>query len=186
VIARPTAGDYAAHPLDAQLKRLAATADDLAAALAGHDGAALGRRPAPRAWAAVEIVCHLRDIEEIVLLRFRQMLAMDEPKLIVAGDMPPDLEAWGLAPGEGPPVDPVRWAEERQYLRADATGALAAFRRRRDDTLAFLRRLTPAQWQRAGLHPSRGRVTLGDWPALMAGHDDNHLDQLRRALTGNA
>jgi hypothetical protein len=27
-------------------------------------------------------------------------------------------------------------------------------------------------------------MPFGDWTALMAGHDDNHLDQLTRALAG--
>jgi hypothetical protein len=182
----PTAGEYATQPLSTQLARLAATADDLAAATAGRGAAELARRPAPAAWAAVEIVCHLRDIEELVMLRFRMMLAMDEPRLIVAGDMPHPPQAWGLGPGDGPPVDPVRWAEERQYLVNEPSGALAAFRRRRAETLALLGRLTAEQWRRGALHPSRGRVTFAEWPALMAGHDDNHLDQLRRALAGRA
>ena len=30
--------------------------------------------------------------------------------------------------------------------------------------------------------PTRGAMTFGDFVALMAWHDDNHLDQLRRAL----
>jgi hypothetical protein len=29
-------------------------------------------------------------------------------------------------------------------------------------------------------------MTIGDWVAVMAWHDDNHLDQLRRALEGRA
>jgi hypothetical protein len=27
-------------------------------------------------------------------------------------------------------------------------------------------------------------MTYGDWVALMAAHDDNHLNQLKRALEG--
>jgi hypothetical protein len=49
-----------------------------------------------------------------------------------------------------------------------------------------LRKLEPDQWTRGGIHPVRGRFTLDDFATLMAWHDDNHLDQLRRALEGRA
>jgi len=182
----PTPAEYATQPLEAQLKRIATTADDLAAAMKGRSEADLGRRPAVGAWAAKEIVCHLRDIEELAMLRFRMMLAMDEPKLIVAGEMPHTPEAWGLAPGDGPPVDPARWAEERQYLAGDTAVALTAFRRRREESLALFRRLTPVQWERGAIRPNGARMVFRSWPAALAGHDDNHLDQLRRALAGRA
>ena len=100
------------------------------------------------------------------MIRFETILAGDEPKLL------------GL--------DPDRWAHERQYLTNDAGEAAAAFRRRRDETLAFLRKLAADQWARGGIHPVRGRFTIDDFATLMAWHDDNHLDQLRRALEGKA
>jgi hypothetical protein len=113
----------------------------------------------------VEVLCHLRDNEESFLDRFRQIVALDEPRF--------------------PRSNPDRWAEERQYLRHDAAAALAAFGRRRGETLEFLKALAPDAWQRAGVHlDSRGRRTLDEFLAVMAWHDDNHLDQLRRALDG--
>jgi len=57
---------------------------------------------------------------------------------------------------------------------------------RRDESLALLRTLTPEQWKRAGVHATRGPVTINDFVTLMAWHDDNHLDQLKRALEGKA
>jgi hypothetical protein len=83
-------------------------------------------------------------------------------------------------------LDPDRWAVERQYLRNDAAEAAAAFRARREESLAFMRRLSAADWERGGVHPVRGRFTLDAFLTLMAWHDDNHLDQLRRALEGTA
>ncbi|MBI4013418.1 MAG: DinB family protein, partial [Candidatus Rokubacteria bacterium] len=46
--------------------------------------------------------------------------------------------------------------------------------------------LSPQQSQRGGVHPTRGRMSVGDFVTLMAWHDENHLDQLRRALRGEA
>jgi hypothetical protein len=50
--------------------------------------------------------------------------------------------------------------------------------------LKFLRGLRREHWDRGGVHPTRGRMTITDFVGLMAWHDDNHLDQLRRALEG--
>jgi hypothetical protein len=160
----PTMEEYAKQPLEQRLARLERTADELASAMRGRGESVLSRRPDPKNWAAKEVVCHLRDTEESFLGRFEHIVAIPEAPLFG--------------------INPDRWAEERQYLRNDAGEALAAFHKRRAETLAFLRTLTPEQWQRGGVHPTRGRLTIGDFVTLMAWHDDNHLDQLRRALEG--
>jgi hypothetical protein len=161
----PTMEEYAKQPVPQRLGRLERTADELAAALRGQAETVLARRPDPKNWAAKEVVCHLRDTEELFSSRFELITALDEPKL----------------PSFGPPD---RWAEERQYLRNEAQEALRAFRKRREETVALLRKLTPEELQRGGVHATRGRITIDDFLTLMAWHDDNHLDQLRRALDG--
>jgi hypothetical protein len=98
------------------------------------------------------------------MARFQTIMAMDQPTFL--------------------PLDPDRWAADRQYLRNDATEALRTFRVRREETLAYLRGLTPVQWTRTGIHATRGRMSVGDFVALMTWHDDNHLEQPRRALRG--
>lgn len=162
----PTMEDIAKLSPEERLARMTRTADQLASAIAGQPEAALAQRPALKAWAAKEVICHLRDTEESFMTRFQTIAVMDEVKLL--------------------PADPDRWAEERQYLRNDAVEALHAFRRRRDESLAYLRGLSPQQWQRGGVHPTRGRMTVGDFVTLIAWHDENHLDQLKRALRGEA
>jgi len=159
-----TDGDLGMATLDEQLTRLERTADDLAGAMRGAPESALSKRPDGRNWCAKEIVCHLRDSEELFLTFFQAMLDVDEP----------------TCPGG----EPDRWAEDRQYMRNDAGEALLAFRRRRAESLAFLRHLRPADWDRVGVHPTRGRLTMRDFAGLIVQHDDNHLDQLRRALDG--
>jgi len=125
---------------------------------------------------------HARDTEEMFLLRLEAIAAVDEP-LIAAAGMGARMLA--LKP-DGQAAAPDRWAEDRQYLRNDAAEALATFRRLREGTLAHLAALSPEQWHRGGVHPRRGRLTVEDFVTDMAWHDDNHLDQLRRALAGNA
>lgn len=179
-----TREEYAKQPVAQRLERLERTAADLAAAIRGQSDAALARRPDGKSWAAKEIVCHLRDTEELFMVRFQTMLAMEDPKFPVLGEMPPDPAEWGIGEGVRPAIDPDRWAEERQYLRSDTAAALTAFRARREESSEFLRRLPLDQWERGSFHVTLGRLTYGDWVAIMAAHDDNHLAQLKRALEG--
>src|SRR5919201_2145430 len=179
-----TRDDYLRQPVEARLARLARAADDLDAAIRERDDAALSRRPAPRAWSAKEVVCHLRDIEELCLLRYHAMLAMDEPRMFVVGVTAKDPSAFGIIGGAPYPLDADRWAEERQYLRNDTAQAVDAFRRRRGEALGLLRALTREQWQRGGLVPTGAHVSFGELVAGSAAHDDTHLAQLARALDG--
>ena len=182
----PSREEYARQPVERRLARLARTPDELDEALRTRSADLLSRRPEPSSWSATEIVCHLRDVEELFRIRFHTILALDDPKILTLGADPEDLAAWGIGGRVGHPLDPDRWAEDRQYARNDPAGALAAFRRHREETLALLNPLSDAQWLLGGIHLRLGRLTLGDWVASLAAHDDNHLDQLRRALDDNA
>src|SRR5881628_3428928 len=174
-----TRDDDVKQPIEARLARLARAADELAAAIRGRDDAALSRRPEPKAWSAKEIVCHLRDIEELCVLRYHAMLAMPEPRMFVVGVTARDPVAFGIIGGAPYPLDADRWAEERQYLRSDTGEALGAFRRRRDEALGLLRALTPEQWERGGLVPTGARS-----PAVRDRDDGRRLLPAARLARG--
>ena len=162
-----TMEDYAKQPREQRMQRLTRTAEELAAAIKGQSDIVLSRRPDAKNWAAREVVCHLRDTEEVFGSRIEQILVMDvDPTLVV--------------------TNADRLAEERQYLRNDAGEALAAFRQRRAETLETFGKLTPSQWDKGGIHPALGRITIDGFLSVIAWHDDNHLDQLTRALQGRA
>ncbi|HEY7041017.1 MAG TPA: DinB family protein [Methylomirabilota bacterium] len=180
----PTFEEYRSLAAERSLGRLQETPPELDRALAARSDAELSKRPTAQSWSATEIVCHLRDVEELFQVRFHTVIALDEPRILVLGASAADLAPWRIGGAIGHPLDPERWAEDRQYVRNDGREALAAFRRRRTEVLTLLRSLTPAEWQRGGIHLGRGRLTLHDWTASLAAHDDNHLDQLRRALEG--
>jgi hypothetical protein len=114
----PTRDEWLNQSLQQRLDRLSRTADDLATAIRGQSDAALSRRPDVKNWSTKEVVCHLRDIEEMVILRFHMMFAMDDPKVLVVGAPPSDPSQWGIG-GDVLPLDGDRWAQERQYLRND-------------------------------------------------------------------
>lgn len=161
----PSVDAWFSRTPDERLARLASAPGQVAGLLQRRTARALARRPAPGAWAPIEVVCHLRDIEETFADRVTAILGMHEPVLPEVG-----------------PAD--RWAEDRQYLRHDAATALAHFRRRRGESLEMLVALSPSDWQRGGEHPARGRLSIDMLVALMAWHDDNHLEQLTRAVEG--
>ena len=175
--------DQLEHSRPDRLTRLAKTPEDLADAVRGRDDVALSRRSGPSEWSAKDVVCHLRDVEEVVILRFHMMLAMDDPKLLVLGREPSD-PTWGFSQEVPYPMDPDRWRLERQYERHDAGAALSAFHRRRGEVLTFLRALSAQQWERGSIHPSGERWAFDDWTAGLARHDDAHLRQLRDVLAG--
>ncbi len=149
--------------LVAQLKD---TADKYAGVIEDASLASLLRRPDEKNWSPVEIICHMRDVEELFSNRFQIMLVVETyefPSLVVD-----------------------QWAIDRQYLRNDAFEALSAFRRRREEMLKFLKTLKPELWERVGIHPKRGQMSIADNVKLIAVHDNNHLDQLKRALAGQS
>ena len=156
--------EYATKSREERYARLERTADELTAVIEGQSQEALTKRPDAKNWAAVEVICHLRDAEEGFAARFQMFLAMDDPKLLMA--------------------DTDRIAIDRQYIRCDAGEAIEAFRARRRETLDIFRALTPEQWPRGGIHPQHGRLTFENFLAIIAWHDDNHLDQIERALAG--
>lgn len=148
-----------------RLSRLADTPREIADAIAAVPPPSLTRRPTPAAWAPVEIVCHLRDLEESFHDRIALIVTTEEPRFVT--------------------TNPDRWCAERQYARHDAHEAARAFTRRRTETLAVFRGIEGDAWLRAGWQlDSRGRRTVDDFLTLIAWHDDNHLDQLSRALRG--
>lgn len=60
--------------------------------------------------------------------------------------------------------------------------SLALFRLLRNVNLQFLKQIMPEQWECSGIHAERGRITIRDLAVHMAGHDGNHIEQIRTIL----
>lgn len=114
--------------------------------------------PAPGKWSAGEIVAHLADCELVFGFRLRQTLAEDEPTI--------------------QPFDQDKWA--KAYSGIEPGEALAAFTALRKWNLLLLDAALPAAATRTVTHPERGTMTFQTIVETMAGHDLNHLGQLRR------
>jgi uncharacterized damage-inducible protein DinB len=133
---------------------------------AGLDDAAWRRRPAAGQWSALEVVCHLVDIEtDVYGLRVRRLARGEQDDF-----------------SGGPAFNADAWAAERRYNEADPGERLAAFRAERAKTLAALEgELDLARRWRSGSASGDLRGLL----ARFANHDAIHIGQLakvRRAL----
>jgi hypothetical protein len=114
--------------------------------------------PAPGKWSAAEIVCHLADCELAFGFRLRQTLAEDNHVV--------------------QPFDQEKWAAT--YTEISAKQALEAFSALRGWNLLLLAAALPAAAGKHVTHPERGTMTFQTIVETIAGHDLNHLGQLRR------
>ena len=115
-------------------------------------------------WSIVEIVCHLRDFDEIFYRRALMMLNEDEPRL--------------------PAYDHEAMAIELNYQQDDLDAAYQALRASRQRFIDFFAALGPAQWQRGGTHPERDSFSMTDAAMQVGMHDLDHLEQITRVLAG--
>lgn len=139
---------------------LAATPQALKAAIRGLPRKLLLFTPAPGKWSILEILCHMRDMErEAYLARYRRILTEDEPRL-------PDINGEALA-------------IERDYRNAKAAEVVREWLALRRENLQMLRKTGRAQWARAGVHETAGRLTMEDFIRRHAvGNDEAHLGQI--------
>lgn len=114
-------------------------------------------------WCLNEVLGHLRDVErEVNLPRIHTFLQEDNP-FIRADDT--DL-----------------WVAERGYAQQNGATALAEFVAARMETLAALKNLSDADWQRTGRHAIFGPITLLEQLGFVAEHDRVHIRQIYAAL----
>jgi predicted transcriptional regulator len=116
------------------------------------------KSPAPGKWSPAEILCHLADCELVFAFRLRQTLAEDNHVI--------------------QPFDQDKWAAT--YSSISAAQALATFSALRNWNLTLIHTALPAAAGRVVTHPERGAMTFQTIVETMAGHDLNHLGQLRR------
>src|SRR5580698_7744158 len=117
--------------------------------------------PAPGKWSAAEIIAHLADCELVFAFRLRQTLAEDAPTI--------------------QPFDQDKWAAT--YSGVPAKQALEVFSTLRGWNLRLIGQALPEAAERPTTHPERGAMTFLTIVETMAGHDLNHLGQLKKLST---
>lgn len=131
----------------------------IARAVAGLRKDQLRRRPAPSKWSINEIVGHLVDTEYVYGFRLRMALS-ESGRPVLAYDQP-------------------TWTKVLKHQRRSAPQMMEAIQTMRRATLEVVQSVPRRAWNRYGLHPERGKETVRRTLELVAGHDLNHLDQIR-------
>jgi uncharacterized damage-inducible protein DinB len=135
--------------------------------VADRDDDELTRRPAPGSWSAHDVLEHLLAAERLLAERLPRLLEEHEPDLVARA-------VWA----ETPTSDEERSAESG----LPSSQLVADYRDLREESLARLRDLPAAGWQRAGWHAEWGRVTVLSQAAYFARHEATHLGQLAAAI----
>jgi hypothetical protein len=150
------------------LAALASGPGRLAAALGGHDDAALARPPARGQWSVREALEHLLFAEQLMAERVERLLTEEDPDLApraVWAETPPSDEG---SAGTGEP----------------ASVLLQRYRALRGATVARLDALDESGWGRAGTHREWGHVTVLSQAAYFARHEASHVAQVLAAAQG--
>jgi hypothetical protein len=113
-------------------------------------------------WTVAQNVHHLADSHMNSFIRMRLILTEERPTL--------------------KPYDQDRWAEladSGTIALEESLGILDGLHRR---WVRLFESLDEAAWQRSGLHPENGEMTIEDILRVYAAHGQGHIDQIGRAL----
>src|SRR3990172_198575 len=142
--------------ITAYLRQLPDLIDEVIDGLSGDE---LRRRPSPDEWSILEVCCHLRDSAEFEGERVRLLAEEENPTLV--------------------PYDQEALARERDYQGDDIRRVRTALRAFWGGLAYQLEGLSDEQWERAGIHPEIGRVTVRERAERQVEHGQAHLAQLK-------
>lgn len=116
-------------------------------------------------WSVAEVICHLRDAEEISLGRVKLIRDQDRPRIAR--------------------YDQEALARERNYRDADPYAALETFASFREQHTVVLSQLSAEDWERSGEFEAFGRMTISAHTIHKLYHDSVHCAQIARQLLTN-
>ena len=128
-------------------------------AVRGLTGRQLRKKPARGKWSIADILGHLVDTEVVYGYRYRMALAQS--------GMP--IQAY----------DESAWAATFTYRTRDTKKLLRQIKALRQVNLDLVTSVPRGWWKRYGQHSERGRESVQRTLELIAGHDLNHLDQIK-------
>ncbi len=123
----------------------------------------------PGEWSARQIIHHVADSEAQSYARLRRLVSEPEGSIIQGYDE----GAWAECEALG-------------YESLPVENSLAVYRAVRASSLDVLRRLSPADLDRAGVHTESGPYSVRTWITNYTAHPIDHADQLRRALEASS
>lgn len=140
------------------INRIADIPHRIARTVDGWTDEQLHARPSASEWSAVDVLAHLRSADDILTPRIYQMLVRDNPTFLA--------------------YEERVWAEVLGYADADFNTSLQTYTLKRDELVNALRRLTPEQWERTGVHEHNGSVTIHKLASDMVLHEEDHCRQI--------
>lgn len=120
-------------------------------------------RPGRDGWSVRDVIVHLADAELIGALRFRMVLAGEKPPL--------------------PVYDQETWKKRLHYLWRSPEASLSLFQQTRFASAEMLRQCSASDWERVGVHPEHGEMTLGQLLVTYAEHAIEHVAQIQALRT---
>ncbi len=114
---------------------------------------------APGKWSIAQIVNHLADAELTGAFRLRMMVSQAGSPILA--------------------YDQNAWANTLHYDRSNVDEKVELFAAVRKSQLEIWDSLNESDWEKFGLHSERGKETVERFAQLHAGHDINHLNQIR-------
>lgn len=113
-------------------------------------------------WTVLEVMCHLRDFEQVFIERACHIVEQ--------------------RPGDLPFPNPDQLAAERKYNEQSFIDAFGAWTDQREAQLRYFEDRREEEWSHTANHPRRGKMTLTDHLMLTVWHDNNHLEQMVKIL----
>lgn len=122
-------------------------------------------RDGDKGWTVLEVLCHLRDFDNLFRDRAKLISTQQSPML--------------------PRLDHEQLAREGNYNGQDLATVSEEFTHARQQTIRFFAELPDELWPYAGLHPERGHFTMLDAALQIGTHDTIHIEQITRILYHN-
>lgn len=142
------------------LEVMAATPAELRDIAKSVDDKTLRRPERAGKWSMLQVAQHLADVEVVFSWRCRLPLGDDNP------------------PIHG--FDQDRWIATLWHGDEAMSDVLDQFAAQRAANLRLLQRLTPGEWERAGIHAERGRESVRHMTKMCGAHDLVHRAQMKR------
>ncbi len=118
--------------------------------------------PAPGEWPATYVIHHLADSDAHFLVRFLNVLSVDNPHII--------------------PFDEEAFPSSLHYEGRNISTSLDAVEASAAQLVEILRQVDESTWSRTGLHKERGVLTLTQLLQLTINHRVEHTAHLKGLL----
>jgi hypothetical protein len=115
-----------------------------------------------KGWTILEVMGHLLDYEILCVDRITGISTEDNYAI--------------------KPINVDTLPIEHDYLGKQLTDVIAQRAEYRARNIALMEALTPEQWDRVGIHPTRGPISIDAIGLQFTTHDVDHLDQIVRIL----